>query len=152
MYPYNIDQDLTIIQTNEATSIENHKLKIKSGSESRIVKPYLEVFNQANDILDKYHAVEYENKKNIEKFGFEDFKFIEKEKYSTTNDNQPIFKSKNGLLPKEKEIVLYIRNENQKFENFNKKPWVNYFNVSSPPGSKTLRKVYRSSRYQVFSI
>ena len=60
---------------------------------------------------------------------------------------------RNQLSPREKNFVVYVKNDAKRHEQVNnKRPWVNYFNLSEPPGSKTLRKVYRSSRYQVFSI
>lgn len=72
---------------------------------------------------------------------------------TTTGDYSGDAYRTDQFSPREKNFVVYVKNDGKRHEQVNnKRPWVNYFNLSEPPGSKTLRKVYRSSRYQVFSI
>lgn len=70
----------------------------------------------------------------------------------TRNSENHEYSKLNRWSPKEREIVLYVRDESRLNKQLNRTPWVNYFNETIAPGATALRKVYRSSRYQVFSI
>lgn len=78
----------------------------------------------------------------------------EQQQQHTTTDYSSSSTGTENRSPREKQYVVYIKDQhgNRVEPSSNKRPWVNYFNLSDPPGSKTLRKVYRSSKYQVFSI
>lgn len=67
--------------------------------------------------------------------------------------------SMHSTTPRERQFVVYIKDDPNRRDQIqqqasppHKRPWTNYFNLSSPPGSKTMRNVYRTSKYQVFSI